>query len=629
MTNGAAETARTERKAKVFISYSRSDMVFADRLEAALKARGFEPLIDRTEIFAFEDWWKRIEALIAQADTIVFVLSPESVASSICQKEADFAASLNKRFAPIVCRPVSPESAPTALSRLNWIFFDDAARFDASMDQLAKALETDIEWIRKHTEFGEHARRWAAAGRPGPRGLLLRSPALEEAERWIASRPHNAPAPTEATQAFIAESRRGATRRRNILTGSLAAGMLVTLALAGFAYWQRGIAVEQESIAQEQRRSAEEQRSVADEQRKSAEEQRGVADEQRRFAAEQRDVAERRRATTLAELATSERLRGNWDTALKLATHAARLALALDPDGTKIPTSGSALAASVFQSDLRLALIVPDNYSMLSATFSPDGMRIVTASNDKTARIWDSETGQEIKALIWHEESVKSAVFSPDGKRIVTASDDETARIWDSASGQEIMVLRGHEASVNSAAFSPDGKLIVTASDDKTARIWDSASGQQIMVLRGHQFSIASGTESSRVASAAFSPDGKRVITGEYLAARVWDIATGRQLAAMHVEPPDFSGEKLLNHISIPDAIDAGLIRSAAFSSDGKRVVTAGGLARIWDATTWKQIAVLDNAESAALVPSRLVLELADASSGDMRLSDHAARSMI
>jgi hypothetical protein len=73
MTNGASETARMERKAKDFISYSRSDMVFADRLEAALKARGFEPLIDRAEIYAFEDWWKRIEALIVQADTIAFI----------------------------------------------------------------------------------------------------------------------------------------------------------------------------------------------------------------------------------------------------------------------------------------------------------------------------------------------------------------------------------------------------------------------------------------------------------------------------------------------------------------------------------------------------------------------------
>src|SRR5258705_13200131 len=63
-------------KAKVFISYSRQDMTFVDRLEAALKARGVEPLIDRSEIYAFEDWWKRIQALTVQADTMVFPLSP-------------------------------------------------------------------------------------------------------------------------------------------------------------------------------------------------------------------------------------------------------------------------------------------------------------------------------------------------------------------------------------------------------------------------------------------------------------------------------------------------------------------------------------------------------------------------
>jgi hypothetical protein len=69
-------------------------MAFADRFEVALKSLGFEPLIDRTEIYAFEDWWKR-KALIAQADTMVFVLSPESVSSSICQREVDFAHSIN------------------------------------------------------------------------------------------------------------------------------------------------------------------------------------------------------------------------------------------------------------------------------------------------------------------------------------------------------------------------------------------------------------------------------------------------------------------------------------------------------------------------------------------------------
>ena len=115
-------------KAKVFISYSRKDMAFADRLETALKARGFEPLIDRTEIYAFEDWWKRIEALIASADTVVYVVSPDGVGSKIALREVSFAASLHKRLAPIVCRRVDDEAVPEQLAKLNFIFFDDEAR---------------------------------------------------------------------------------------------------------------------------------------------------------------------------------------------------------------------------------------------------------------------------------------------------------------------------------------------------------------------------------------------------------------------------------------------------------------------------------------------------------------------
>src|SRR5262244_2957377 len=115
----------SEVKAKVFISYSRKDMAFADRLDAALKARGFETLIDRQEIHAFEDWWKRIEALIGRADTVVFVLSPDSAKSEVALKEVAHAASLNKRFAPIVCRRVEDNAVPKALWRLNFIFFDE------------------------------------------------------------------------------------------------------------------------------------------------------------------------------------------------------------------------------------------------------------------------------------------------------------------------------------------------------------------------------------------------------------------------------------------------------------------------------------------------------------------------
>ena len=224
-------------KAKVFISYSRKDMAFADRLDAALKARGFETLIDRTDIYAFEEWWKRVQALIGQADTIVFVLSPDAVRpETVALKEVAYAASLNKRFAPIVFRSVDDKSVPEALAKLNFIFFDDASRFDASADKLAEALRSDIGWIRRHTEFGEAARRWIDAGRAG--GLLLRPPVLDQAEAWMAFRPSGAPSPSGETEAFIAASRKAemASRRRSRILNVALYMMLVGIIL-GLVGW--------------------------------------------------------------------------------------------------------------------------------------------------------------------------------------------------------------------------------------------------------------------------------------------------------------------------------------------------------------------------------------------------------
>jgi WD40 repeat protein len=122
---------------------------------------------------------------------------------------------------------------------------------------------------------------------------------------------------------------------------------------------------------------------------------------------------------------------------------------------------------------------------VLSAAFSPDGKRILTASQDKTARLWDPETGKPIGApLTGHAGGVLSATFSPDGRRIVTASEDATVRLWDAETHKPIGELRGHSNRVNSAAFSPDGKVIVTASEDRTARVWKIFTSAQELVSR-------------------------------------------------------------------------------------------------------------------------------------------------
>ena len=113
---------------------------------------------------------------------------------------------------------------------------------------------------------------------------------------------------------------------------------------------------------------------------------------------------------------------------------------------------------------------------VFAVAFSPDGKTIVTASYDKTARLWDTQNGNEL-ATLNHQAMVKAATFSPDGKTIATASNDKTARLWDTKNGNELTTLN-HQARVFAVAFSPDGKTIATASDDKTARLhWATPEG--------------------------------------------------------------------------------------------------------------------------------------------------------
>jgi WD40 repeat protein len=91
---------------------------------------------------------------------------------------------------------------------------------------------------------------------------------------------------------------------------------------------------------------------------------------------------------------------------------------------------------------------------------------VATTSYDKTARIWDAESGKEIAVLKGHNGPVSMAIFNGDNTRVATASYDSTARIWDAESCKGNAVLKGHKGSVYTAAFGSDGKWVVTASED-------------------------------------------------------------------------------------------------------------------------------------------------------------------
>lgn len=234
---------------RLFISYSRRDIDFVQRLETALAALDVELSVDRTGIEPLEDWWERIETLIAASDTVLFVLSPNSVASDVCRKEVAFAERLNKRLAPVVAQRVDNQRVPPSLKRLNYVHLDDESTYETQIERLVQALRTDLVWVRQHSVLGAAAHRWAGTGRP--RGLLLSGTQLEEAERWIATRPSDAPVPTDDVQGLIVASRRAVTRRRNVVIGALSFGLVVATILGGLALWQRQVAIERERQATE------------------------------------------------------------------------------------------------------------------------------------------------------------------------------------------------------------------------------------------------------------------------------------------------------------------------------------------------------------------------------------------
>ncbi|HMO31207.1 TIR domain-containing protein [Enterovirga sp.] len=303
-----------DRAATVFISYSRRDMALVDRLDAGLQARGVKTLVDRAAIEVGERWFDRLKDLISRAETILFVLSPDSVGSKICAEEVAFGRKLHKRFIPVVVRRVEEPSVPEALSELNYVFLDDEGTYEAQLDRLVAAIGTDLAWMRAHADLGRLAEEWNGAGRP--RGLLLGGARLGAAEAWIASRPAHAPLPTEDTRALIAASRRAARHWRNGLIGALALGLLVALGLAALAYVQR-----QDAVAQ--RQEADRQARIAGEQREEARKQEAEARRQTARAIEETRKAEQRAAILAANVGRALAEDGFVDQALLLLLRSA------------------------------------------------------------------------------------------------------------------------------------------------------------------------------------------------------------------------------------------------------------------------------------------------------------------
>src|SRR5438067_4214455 len=230
--------------ADIFISYSRKNKEFVHRLDDALKSLGREAWVDWRDIRPTEEWMQAIYAAIEGADTFVFVLTPDSVASVVCNREIAHAAANNKRMVPIVARDVKVETVPEALAKLNWIFFREGDDFEKATDTLISALDTDLSWVHGHTRLLTRAIEWNAKGKNN--SFVLRGEDLRAAEQWLAqSGAQKERQPTALQTEYIIASRKAAARRQRITLGAVTFALVVAIALAVVAFFAEAKAKDQ------------------------------------------------------------------------------------------------------------------------------------------------------------------------------------------------------------------------------------------------------------------------------------------------------------------------------------------------------------------------------------------------
>jgi WD40 repeat protein len=254
---------------------------------------------------------------------------------------------------------------------------------------------------------------------------------------------------------------------------------------------------------------------------------------------------------------------------------------------------------------------------ILRVAFAPDGRRLLSCGMDTTIRLWDLQTGREVRRFVGHHDRVDCVSFSADGRRFLSASWDWTIRLWDVESGQVLREIRfrgnpgvhvsgvwwfpdgrrclalatDHEAlqiydtetgtllkdfgphpgHIYAAALSPDGRRILEGSYDYVAplRLWDVDSGRLVRAFKGHE---------DKVSAVAFSPDGRLAIAnGTDRPVRLWDVNTGKVVRV-------FEGSL----VSARGKAYASGANGVAYSPDGRRILTAGAdhTVRLWNVNT-------------------------------------------
>ncbi len=415
--------------ADVFISYSRTDIEFVQRFASSLNELGKTPWIDTDAIADAEVFPQAIRTAIEESDAFLFVITPASVASRFCEQEVTYAGTLAKRIVPVVRDVVADAEIPEDIRNRNWIPFTDSDDYDASLQRVVQALDTDLELRKEHTRILVKAIEWEHEGKE--RSFLLRGAELKAAEGWLARIGLGADQTSTALQRdYVLASRRAATRRGRIVVGVSVAVAVIALGLGVLALVSRDQAVSSGKSSQALALAAESQNDLS-------------ADPE-------------------------------------VSVILARDAVQLKP----IPQALAALRQAMDTSALRVALptVAPEQCGFESGpaiAYSPTGSRVAETLCTGELLVMDSANGRIL--LRRHVATQATAVaYEPNG-HLLAVGTERGIDLLDPTTGVVRWQLMGH-GEPNALAFNQGGTLL-GATTNRGTTVWDLSSRTPLFSL--------------------------------------------------------------------------------------------------------------------------------------------------